>query len=156
MDRLHPQAVAGAVWAVALVLAGANCAAAQQPVRDRVTLQLEGASSRTIIACTVLDYTGEEITIRTRPNQAARTYPASQVVEVQTPQTEPHMRGLDEFAGGRLESAAAAFEQALGEETRGWVRRDVLAMLVHCAYRRGDYVGATTRFLALTESDPAT
>jgi tetratricopeptide (TPR) repeat protein len=129
---------------------------AQQAARDKVTLQLEGASSRTIITCTVLDYTGESITIRTRSNLPARSYPAAQVVEVQTAQTEPHMRGLEKFAAADLAGAAAAFEQALREETRDWVRRDILAMLIHCAYRTGDYATAGTRFLVLFESDPQT
>ena len=85
----------------ALAAAPAAPALAQQMARDKVTLQLPGASSRTIIACTVLDYTGESITIRTRPNQPPRDYPTDHVVEVRTPQTEPHMQGLEAFAAGR-------------------------------------------------------
>ncbi|MCH7686621.1 MAG: hypothetical protein IH899_08075, partial [Planctomycetes bacterium] len=42
------------------------------------------------------------------------------------------------------------------EETRTWVRREILAMLVRCDLQEGDLTSAGIRFLLLVKSDPAT
>lgn len=144
------------VFALSVTAIATGVAPAQEPPLDKVVLQLKGSSSRIALSCTVLDYTGEKITVRTKQGSLVRSYDRDEVVEVSTPQTENHVKGLVYFAQGEIDRAVAAFERALIEETRGWVRRDILALLVRCALRRGDYATAGSRFLAVWESDPTT
>ena len=129
---------------------------AQDPSPDQVTLQLPGRSSRVTIRCEVLDYTGEKIVVATQAGVPRKSYPADQVVEVRTPQTPEHVRGLALFAAGQIEQAQRALNQALLDETRAWVRRDILAVLCRCALWEGRYTDAATRFILLTQSDPQT
>jgi signal peptidase II len=119
-------------------------------------LRLEATGARASVSGNIIDYTGEMITIRTKADGPVRVYPAAQVVEVRTAQMEAHRIGLREFAQNRILEAKNAFERALQDESRTWVRRDILAMLVRCALRQGDYHTAAARFLVLVKSDPAT
>ena len=138
---------------VILVGTGAGIASAQQPILDRVVLQPKRTSSRITLNGTVIDYTGEKITVRMRQSSLIRSYPAAEVVEVRTPQTEHHVKGLAYFAQGDLQQAVRSFETALKEEPRAWVRRDILALLVRCALRQDDYTTAGSRFVSLWSSD---
>ncbi|MCA9116337.1 MAG: hypothetical protein KDA79_14725 [Planctomycetaceae bacterium] len=147
--------VAG-LLAIAVPFATATEARAQEQLPDQVTLQLPESSSRITIRCEVLDYTGESIQLVTMNGAPRKTYPASQVVDVRTPQTPEHVRGLTLFAAGRAEDASQAFNQALLDETRTWVRRDILAMLCRCSLWLGHYADAANRFILLAQSDPAT
>src|SRR5690606_39665800 len=61
--------------------------------------------------------------------------------------------GLAEFGRHHYVEAEAAFDEALRVENRRWVRRDLAAMLVRCAVRRGDYATAGTRFIELVAGD---
>ncbi|MBW3543625.1 MAG: hypothetical protein KY476_25520, partial [Planctomycetes bacterium] len=66
-------------------------AVAQGPQRDRVTLRSERSGGRTVIAGEIVDYTGEHLLLRTRAGMAPRSYPADQVVSVETSQTAQHI-----------------------------------------------------------------
>jgi hypothetical protein len=129
---------------------------AQKLPADKIVLQPKGSSSRIIRSGIVVDFTGTKLTIRSLGNTNVSTYDADEVVEVRTPQTKQHKTGLKSFAQGDVERAAAAFELAMMVETRDWVRRDILAMLVRCALRRGDSITAGAKFLVLWQSDPTT
>jgi tetratricopeptide (TPR) repeat protein len=124
--------------------------------QDQIVLKRGRFAGRTTIVGTIDEYTGREIRIRGSQDDTIRAYPAAEVVAVVTPQTEPHDRGLALLHENRVEEAIGAFEAALGKESRAWVRREILSLLVRCALRRGDYPTAGTRFLALLESDPST
>ena len=124
--------------------------------QDRVVLRFEDSGSQIALTCTVVEYTGREITLRPGPTMPERTYPASQVVSVETPQTRGHVDGLQHFARGVYDLARERLEVGLGEESRAWVRREILAMLVRCALRQGDYSTAASRFILLASSDPDT
>jgi len=147
------------LWRVCLAVAAAmsgQTLSAQDLLPDKVVLQSKGGSGRITLPCRIIDYTGELLAIETKPGERIRQYPASQVLEVQTPQTEAHVRALADFKQNRIEAARAGFEKALGAEERLWVRREILAMLVRCALHRGDYGSAGSRFLSLVHSDPHT
>jgi tetratricopeptide (TPR) repeat protein len=132
-------AVGGAAWA-----------------QDRVVLKRGRSSGRMTVSGEVIDFTGEEIRIRSSAGDAVRTYPAAEVVAVETAQSESHDRALAALAAGRVDEAIDEFEAALRTESRAWVRREILAQLVSCALRRGDYPSAKARFLTLLKGDPQT
>ena len=148
------RAVGGLVLAVAAM--SGQTLSAQDQLPDKVILRSEDGSGRTTLSCRIVDYTGEAISIERKPRGRVLRYRASQVVEVQTPQTAAHVRALQDFKANRIEQARAGFEDALPEEERRWVRREILAMLVRCALHRGDYGLAGSRFLFLVRSDPHT
>jgi hypothetical protein len=129
---------------------------AQNQPFDKIVLQPKRGSSRIIRSGIIVDFTGTQLTIRSRDNTNVNTYAADEVVEVRTPQTEHHKKGLVSFAQRDVERATASFELAMIAETRDWVRRDILAMLVRCALHRGDSIAAGAKFLALWQSDPTT
>ena len=124
--------------------------------QDKVVLQRNNAAARVVISGTVEDFTGTGLTIRVEGDESLKTFPAVDVVEVQTAQHELHTRGLKLLAEGQTEQAIHELEAAIKREPRAWVRREILAALVRCALRRGDYSSAGARFLALLKSDPAT
>jgi len=130
-------------------------AVAQSRTGDRVVLSRPGGG-RVAVRGRILDYTGQTLTIERTVGRGRSTYPAEQVVEVQTPQTASHTSGLEMFTAGRIGTAITAFERALEAESRVWVRREILAMLVRCHLRQGDYRRAVSRFVVMTQSDPTT
>jgi tetratricopeptide (TPR) repeat protein len=60
------------------------------------------------------------------------------------------------LAEGQVDEAIRELETAVKKESRTWVRREILAAIVKCGLRRGDYVLAGSRFLALVKNDPTT
>lgn len=142
----------GRLVAVSYLLLVPTAAGAQ----DKVVLQRSNLAGRMTISGRVEDYNGNEVSIRTEPDQPLRKYPSADVVEIQTPQTEPHMQGLKLLAEGEVEPAIRELELALKKETRAWVRREILSVVVRAGLRRGDYVAAGARFLAILKSDPKT
>jgi tetratricopeptide (TPR) repeat protein len=120
---------------------------------DRVVIQPEGSSSRISIRGQIQDYTGRSITLSVGPGDVLKSYPSSQVVEVETPQIPEHRHALKLYAEEQIPKAKESFESALGAESRLWVRREILADLIRCALRLGDFSSAGSNFLALVRSD---
>lgn len=132
------------------LLAVVTTAAAQ----DQVVLKRARLAGQITVFGAIEDYTGDELRIRSGESGTLRTYPAADVVSVVTPQAEPHDRGLSLLRKNKVEDAIRELEAALKKESRAWVRREILATLVQCELRQGDYRAAGTRFLALVKSDP--
>jgi NAD(P)H-flavin reductase len=57
------------------------------------------------------------------------------------------------LAEGQVDEAIRELETAVKKESRTWVRREILAAIVKCGLRRGDYVLAGSRFLALVNDE---
>ena len=112
------------VCALCLLFTTSVTLAQKQPA-DKVVLQRKGSSSRIIRSGIIVDFTGTQLTIRSRESTNVKTYDADEIVEVRTPQTQQHKKGLVSFANGDVERAAAFFELAMIEETRDWVRREL-------------------------------
>src|SRR5262249_36023968 len=68
--------------------------AALARAEDKVVLQRNNSTARLTISGTIEDYTGTELTIRVEADEVPKTFPASDVVEIQTAQLESHTRGL--------------------------------------------------------------
>jgi tetratricopeptide (TPR) repeat protein len=135
-------------------IGGLLMAAEVADAQDKVILQRASLTARVTVSGIVEEYTGVEVSIRTESDETVKTYPAADVVEIQTAQTESHTRGLKLFAAGQVDQARGELEVALKREPRAWVRREILAALVRCGLRRGDYATAGARFLAILRSDP--
>lgn len=112
--------------------------------------------SRFPISGIIDDYTGRELTLLVRSGEAPRRYPRHDVVEVQTAYTARHERGRQLLLEGKPVEAKVELNQAMKDEDRTWVRREILALLVRCALWDGNYRAATPAFLSIVESDPET
>lgn len=139
------------LFTITLALSLAGFAQAQ----DRVVLQRAGSTGKLAVTGTIDDYVGDEIRIRTSPGEV-QAFPASEVVDVRTSQVPAHVRGLKFFDENRPDEAAREFEAAIKVDPRVWMRRELLALLVRCALRQGDYRSAGTRLLLILKSDPET
>ena len=123
--------------------------------QDRILIQQPGGS-RFPMSGYVEDYTGREVSFKTKPNETVRRYPRADVIEVITEYTPHHERGRVLFAAGKIAEAKGELVSALNEEDRPWVRREILATQVKCFVWSGDYYGAVSRFLPIVRSDPET
>ncbi len=121
---------------------------------DRVVLQPAGTSSRVTVAGRIEDFTGRELTLVTGVAGGMKRYSFAEVVEITTTYTEAHQRGRKELEEGRVNEAWESLTAAMDDEDRGWVRREILALQIQCAYRQGAYSRAATRFLAIAQADP--
>lgn len=158
---LHAIACASGLCRFAVVLLAiwmpltTRTAVAQDKHKDYVVLQTPGKTGKTVLQCTILDYTGNLIVLETVAG-ATRRYPAAHVVNVRTPQMPSHVMGLQHFVAGDYKKAVANFEAALQIEERKWVRREILSMLVRSHRKSGDLSAAALHFLAITKSDAET
>jgi tetratricopeptide (TPR) repeat protein len=141
---------------ILVVLSAPRIAAAQTQFTDKVVLQGTTASSRVTLLCEVTDYTGEAIVLRTPTSKGDRRFPSSQVVSVKTPRMATHDRGLEHLKKSEYDQAEASLTQALTDEARRWVRREILADLVRCSFRQNRYADAGSQFRRLYLADRTT
>lgn len=123
---------------------------------DRVILQPEGTSGTVSLTGEIMDYTGRELVIRPRELGDIKRYPASTVREIQTAYHGSHLAGREALARRDWTTCDDKLATALNQETRTWVRRDILALQVRAALEQGKWLQAAQRFLLIIESDPRT
>ncbi|MGD9854276.1 MAG: tol-pal system YbgF family protein [Planctomycetaceae bacterium] len=125
------------------------------PAKDRLVLQPRKNASPLVLACDIVDYTAQTISVHINIQSEVRHFPAAEITSVEAVQTEPHRQGVQQFLEGRISEAVPLFEQALVDEPREWVRREIRGWLVRCAVRRGDAAAAGSRFLEIVERERA-
>lgn len=122
---------------------------------DRVVLQSRENASPLVVTCEIVDYTAETISVQINSQSDVRRFPTADVTSVEAVQTEAHREAVRQFHAGQIVDAERLFEQALEEETRSWVRREILGWLVKSAMRRRDHAEAGSRFLQIIELESA-
>lgn len=135
---------------------GQGAPAAGQFALDKVVVKAGSSNAEIVAIGRIVDYTGSGLTFRAKDGASTTTFSTEQVVNVETPQTPPHVAGLRAFAADQTDEAFAQFTKALEVETRSWVRREIRAMLVRCSLQQGDRAKAGLHFAELLRSDPAT
>lgn len=123
---------------------------------DRVQVRLPGSSGSIVLNGTIVDFTLDHLHFRAANTQTVKRYPTTDVLQVETPRTAAHVRGLREFELYRSRDALRSFQAALQTEPRTWVRRDLIAMLVRCHTREKDLLNAGARFSELIRSQSRT
>jgi tetratricopeptide (TPR) repeat protein len=147
------------VTLVMILSVGSHCAADpgdSASGTDRVVVQQAGKSGRVALTGSIEDYTGRGLLLQTRSGVGTTRFTRDEVLEVSTNYFPQHVVARKLFAEGRIAEAEAAFKEALDDENRTWVRREILASQVKCALWDGDYRRAAQRFLPIVESDPDT
>ncbi len=104
----------------------------------------------------VVDYTGRELVLLL-PSGLDRTFPADQVLRIETHYGPQHVEADRRFAQGEFESALGLYGQAREGEPRRWVRRQITARIVWCYRALGQWERAGKDFLdVLLADDPST
>ena len=123
---------------------------------DRIIVQPRYSTGKKGIRCRVVDYTGTSVIVREMDANSNSHFPTSEVTRVETPQVTPHRDGLQLLSEGQSGEAEEKLKEALRIESREWVRREILAILVRVALEKGDYVTAATRLEMIYLSDKST
>ena len=121
---------------------------------DRVTIRGENGVGKAVFIGSVMEYTGGLLRIRT--GDQLREFDANRVVDLQTGRLQSHIDGLKAFDSGKPEDAANLLNSALKDESRTWMRREILAALVRVELAMERHAAAARHFLALEASDPTT
>ncbi|MCA9270329.1 MAG: hypothetical protein KDA41_17730 [Planctomycetales bacterium] len=103
----------------------------------------------------ITEYTGRELLIRTAGGRENRIA-SDRIDEVFFTKGERHVDGDELFAERKYSEALARYQQAISDEPRTWVRREILAQMVWCQRGLGNDRLAATTFLLIVESDPTT
>ena len=122
---------------------------------DRLVVRRPGSQGRIELQGEILEFRGEEVSFQASADEPIQTWRGPEILLVEPDRREPHQRGrqaISQDAG----QAGADLEQALSEEPRPWVRREILSDLVRCALFQQDFAVAGSRYLAIENSDPET
>jgi len=124
------------------------------PAQDRVTFSpAENGGTVTAIG-EVTEYTGRELVLKTI-NGTQHLSPES-IIRIETNSVPAYQKALIVFQSGETETAQTLFRNALNEEHRPWVQREIRSWLVKCSLRREDIPGALQEFHTILLSDPQT
>jgi tetratricopeptide (TPR) repeat protein len=141
---------------LSLLLIGLTLAAclSSASAEDKVTVRTSTGAGQAILTGQVMDWNGERL--RMKASGDLREFDASKVTNVESPRLEQHIAGLKLLEAGKPDEAHAALTEAIAQEPRQWMRREILADLVRADLAREDRASAGKDFLALLESDPHT
>ncbi|OHB80424.1 MAG: hypothetical protein A2V98_21030 [Planctomycetes bacterium RBG_16_64_12] len=103
----------------------------------------------------VQDYTGRALEIEL-PGGLKRSFPADQVVRIETQYTPRQVEAEKRFAEGEYASALALYREARNTDPRRWVRRQITAQMVWCHQALEQPELAGEEFLLLLLDDPTT
>jgi hypothetical protein len=122
---------------------------------DRLVVRRPGSQGKIELQGEVLEYRGDELSFQASADGPIQTWRGPEIVLVEPDRRETHQRGRQAIAQDPVQ-ATAELEQALAEESRPWVRREILADLVRCAVFQRQFAVAGARYLAIETSDPET
>lgn len=111
--------------------------------------------SRASVTGTIDDYVGGRLTIRSDAG-APQVIPAERIVEIQSDWTLAETMGDQRSRDGNLGEAVKSYQQALRDEKRVWVQRQIVAKLVGSYGQLEQFDLAGEAFLRLVRSDPQT
>ncbi len=122
---------------------------------DTFRLATKNAAGSVEVTGTIVDYTGEKITLE-RTGGAPRAYPAERVVDVDTEWPKGYEAGEAALAEHDYPSAIRQFTAAARHDQRPWVRRLAMTQLMQAYTAVGDWTTAGDLLLAISRSDPTT
>jgi tetratricopeptide (TPR) repeat protein len=158
-DACHlPLALATGPRRLVLVLwcSAVNVLAVNVLAEDTITVATgKDGRGRSRITGQILDYTGEGLRVRLSSGRE-QTLASDRVIEVESSWPRGYTAGDQLFAQRKFEQALGRYQEALGEEQRGWVKRRIMAQCVWCYRNLQRWGQAGDAFLAIYRSDPAT
>lgn len=136
------------------VLAAGLMAAAPTQAQD-VVYYGEDFGRCTRLQGGVIDYNGQELVLAI-PGGMERRFPSAGVLKIETKRTAQQEEGDRLFAQGKWQQALRAYMAAETQETRAWVRRELMAQVIWCHHYLDQDHLAGEHFMALLASDPKT
>ena len=147
----RPRIVGSLVWlAVHLAIAACPPQATAQG-RDRVVVSQPDKPGRLTHVGEITEYNAVELVISARGRSQPWRIPLKRIVSVTPVRSQHHHAALEQLKHNQTDLAERSFRKALQTASKKWVRRELLAGLVRCALRSGDYRQAGAHFLNLTE-----
>jgi tetratricopeptide (TPR) repeat protein len=110
---------------------------------------------RTTVRGTILDHTGQKLTLQSSMG-SPQEIPASRVLEVSTDWSPVKVQADQLFVDHQYDQALRLYGQALGDESRIWAQREILAQMICCLRQLERIEQAAEFFLRLVQSDPET
>jgi len=138
------------LFTLILCATGATAATA-----DAIWLRSPSGGQEYAVQGVIVDYTGERLTIR-QPGGREKRYPTERVVRIETTHTPAQVAGRKFLREKKWSAAARQLAVASREESRQWVRRQVLEELMQCYEAQGQSKQAGDLMIAIASSDPAT
>lgn len=154
MFHVNPQPCRARRPLLLAVLAAALLAAAPAQAQD-VVYYGEDFSRCTRLQGGVIDYNGQELVLAI-PGGMERRFPSAGVLKIETKRTAQQEEGDRLFAQGKWQQALRAYMAAETQETRAWVRRELMAQVIWCHHYLDQDHLAGDHFMALLASDPKT
>lgn len=126
-------------------------------VADDVVIYSTGSDGRGRARVTgvITEYTSGELRIRQATGREP-TIPADRVIEIETTWTRQHQVANQLLKGAKFEEALQQFVEAGKEESRPWVKRQIVAQQVRCQRALGKLDQACMTFLSLYASEKNT
>jgi hypothetical protein len=126
---------------------------------DRVTVQPRSRGTGSIGATgRIEDYTGTRLVLREGEGRGLRVFTAEEyrILGIETTYLPEHAEGTRLLDARSYQEAGSKLRVALEMESRRWVRREILALMVRADLAVGRRAEAGASFLKLVESDPTT
>ncbi len=124
--------------------------------KDQVTYATgPDGGGRTTIRGSILEYTGQRLILQPSIG-SQREIPAQQVLEVSTDWSPTKVKADQTFYDHQYDQALRLYGQALGDESRIWAQREILAQMICCLRQLERIEQAAEYFLRLLQSDPET
>lgn len=124
--------------------------------QDRVTLRGTGGQGQIIVSGTILEYTGRGLAIQGSDQDRIRRLVPSEIISISTRQLAAHQQGTTALRQGDWDQALQFLTSAFTEESRPWVRREILAGLVAVDLGQNNIEQAGLHFLQITQDDEET
>lgn len=106
-------------------------------------------------AGTIIDYTGENLILRTTGGREQRI-PTPRVIKIETTWSTEKLAGDEMLAGGEYDEAVKNYLTAYRDERRNWARREIMALCIRCYRELAQFERASAAFLSLLQLDPTT
>jgi tetratricopeptide (TPR) repeat protein len=145
-----------AVWSVLATVAFTGQVGWTQEQLDRVVIRNNSKHSRTTLYGRIQDFSGGILTVRMSNRNVIKSVAEKDIVHVETPLVESHIKALQSFRENKFDEARRLLQTALKEETRRWVHQDIRALLVQVEGRVGDHTAAMLQFARLIRLDAKT
>jgi len=157
LGRTRPRGRVSPRLPVRLVVTLCTCLLAFHPATADTVIYRTGKehASRGVVTGTIADYAGGRLSIRNDAG-VSQTIPAERIVEIQSNWTAAETAGDQALRDGKPTEAVQRYQQALREEQRAWVQRQIVAKLVGSYAQRDQFDLAGEAFLRLLQSDPQT
>ena len=120
---------------------------------DTVTLRDARTGGRTVVVGEIVAADSRRLELAL-PGGAVRAFDAADVLRIETPRLPAHLAGLTAWADRDAAAAREKLGEALRDEPRAWVRREILAALIPADLAAADRPAAVSHFAALYRSDP--